>query len=430
MSMGMDPVTGAEVFEPGSAAVSTETNAAVGLATATTATTATTTAANQLTAGWAARIADGESTVFSGAGVWPLLGLLALGADEPGRTELAAAYGLDPAVASTATRRFVDLFDWAPALRAAIGLWYREELPVLDSWLDQLPPATRGRLSGAVIADKERLDAWAQEHTDGMIEEMTVDLDKDTMLVLASAIMVQTTWLHEFFTTWLGSQTGPWATGNEYASLYRSVQPEVIRVVDTGPETGQVTIATVEGNDDIDVLLFLGGPDASAAHVLRAGISAGISASGQTSDSLSGPGITVKTVESFAPETTHYLYLPKFTINAEHDLLDNADLFGLTSVSRPMTSNFSKIAAADLSVGSARQSAMAEFSETGFRAAAVTAIEFMVGSARPAMNHQAQTYSITFDRPFGFAAVHRPTGLVLVAGWVADVIYHTDAPLE
>jgi hypothetical protein len=26
---------------------------------------------------------------------------------------------------------------------------------------------------------------------------------------------------------------------------------------------------------------------------------------------------------------------------------------------------------------------------------------------------------VAFDRPFGFAAVHRPTGLVLVAGWVA-----------
>jgi hypothetical protein len=26
----------------------------------------------------------------------------------------------------------------------------------------------------------------------------------------------------------------------------------------------------------------------------------------------------------------------------------------------------------------------------------------------------------TFDRPFGFVGVHRPTGLVLVAGWVAE----------
>jgi hypothetical protein len=26
---------------------------------------------------------------------------------------------------------------------------------------------------------------------------------------------------------------------------------------------------------------------------------------------------------------------------------------------------------------------------------------------------------VTFDRPFGFLAVHRPTGLVVVAGWVA-----------
>jgi hypothetical protein len=28
--------------------------------------------------------------------------------------------------------------------------------------------------------------------------------------------------------------------------------------------------------------------------------------------------------------------------------------------------------------------------------------------------------SVTFDRPFGFLAVHRPTSLVLVAGWIAE----------
>jgi serine protease inhibitor len=35
-------------------------------------------------------------------------------------------------------------------------------------------------------------------------------------------------------------------------------------------------------------------------------------------------------------------------------------------------------------------------------------------SAKVTMAH------VTFDRPFGFLAADRETGLVLVAGWVAD----------
>jgi len=34
--------------------------------------------------------------------------------------------------------------------------------------------------------------------------------------------------------------------------------------------------------------------------------------------------------------------------------------------------------------------------------------------------HTAKQLTASFDRPFGFVAAHRPTGLVLVCGWVDD----------
>jgi hypothetical protein len=34
--------------------------------------------------------------------------------------------------------------------------------------------------------------------------------------------------------------------------------------------------------------------------------------------------------------------------------------------------------------------------------------------------HRARRIELVFDRPFGFIAAHRDTGLALVAGWVAD----------
>jgi hypothetical protein len=38
---------------------------------------------------------------------------------------------------------------------------------------------------------------------------------------------------------------------------------------------------------------------------------------------------------------------------------------------------------------------------------------------RPPITRQLRV-TVRFDRPFGFLAVDRPTGLVLLAGWVDD----------
>jgi len=386
-------------------------------------------ASNTLTSAWAERIPGGRSTVFSGAGVWPLLGVLALGADEPGRAELAGAYGLDPAQAGSAARLFVDLFDRAPALHAALGLWYRDELSVLDSWLDELPPTTRGRLTGDLVADKAHLDAWAHEHTEGLIKRMPIVLTRDMLLVLATAVMVKTTWHEPFTETTRKVASGPWAGGGRLAALTRSIEPRTVRVVDAGPQDGRITISTVEGGNDIDVLLFLGEPEVPASRVLQAGAAAlsgdlpGTAVDELTGDQP-GPGITVRTVTSTSNRPITNLVAMNFTVRAEHDLLDEADLFGLRTVStRSDAGHFSGISAEEpLFIGSAKQDAMAQFSATGFEAAAVTAIG-MRAAAFIVPKHEVRETTITYDRPFGFAAVHRPSGLIIVAGWVADAEY-------
>ena len=63
------------------------------------------------------------------------------------------------------------------------------------------------------------------------------------------------------------------------------------------------------------------------------------------------------------------------------------------------------------------QSVVARFHSADFEAAAVTSIDMMsLGSE----GFEAAFPWVRFelDRPFGFLAVHRPTNLVLFAGWV------------
>jgi hypothetical protein len=107
----------------------------------------------------------------------------------------------------------------------------------------------------------------------------------------------------------------------------------------------------------------------------------------------------------------------RFTVRSEHDLLEHAEVFGLQTVSRADRGHFSRISPVPLSVDQAVQSTVATFSATGFEAAAVTAVGLRLVSMPV---HNQRGLQMTYDRPFGFLAVHRGTGLVLFAGWVDE----------
>lgn len=384
-------------------------------------------AANALTVRWAAALgaAAGQGTVFSGAGVWPLLGLLATGADERGRAELGAAFGLDPAHAADAVRAVVDLFDRSPGLALALGLWRRADTAVRREWLDRLPPATRGVLGGDAAADQAALDAWAGEHTGGRITRMPVGLSPSIRLLLASALTVETTWLRPLKRNAATRGAGAWSR-TPLALLTRESRggsPEASWLAAT--EAGPVTVTVLEGSDDVDVYLFLGEENRAAADVLSQGIVAltELAASAVPCARWTGdrpaPGVRVTTTTNATGEPETRLECVGFEFSARHDLLAHAKVFGLRHAASP-GDRFPGIGDG-IELAQARQEAVAEFTETGFKAAALTTVAMRrMAMSRPLTQRQARLTTISYTRPFGFAAVHRGDGLVLVAGWVAQ----------
>ncbi|MFF5227272.1 serpin family protein [Dactylosporangium sp. NPDC000521] len=342
------------------------------------------TAANVLTSRWAAA-SDGPA-VFSGAGVYPLLALLAGVASGPARDELLAVapspLPLPPGFAA--------------------GVWTRPDLPLTPGW----DPGTR--LSGDPAADQRRLDAWAAARTGGRITTLPVAVRGDTGLVLASALSVVTGWVQPFDDSTMTPAAGPWS-GRPLPALFRkhiaADALEPLRRVD------DVTLLTVAGTEDIDVVLALGADAAAPGSVL----STAIDGRSRATPSTDGPGVTAQEVDAASPEPELVVSLPSFDVAAHHDLLALDRLFGLRTAARDGT--FPGISPVDLVVSSARQQAVASFTALGFQAATVTALSmyplaYLVPTAR------RLRVTVTFDRPFGFLAVHRPTGLVLVAGWV------------
>ncbi|GAA2054480.1 hypothetical protein GCM10009839_73310 [Catenulispora yoronensis] len=367
------------------------------------------------------------ATVLSGAGVWPLLAFLADGADDTGRAELASALGVPADEAARAARDILATIESSAAARIALGLWTRREVRVHTAWLANIAPGVHGELTGDAATDQKRLDAWTSEHTGGLVPRLPVTLTADIMLVLASALTVEVTW-QEPFRPSITETTGEWADENGQLSVLRRHTTELraLRVADT--PAGRMSALTVDGDGDVDVVLVLGPEDCAPAKVIAAGTDLAASTGHDRSDpsithgpnlpvGTPAPGVTVSTVESMTPMDSLSVTTVPFRVSAHHDLLEHAALFGLRHVSGPGRGHFPGLSDFPLTVDQAAQDAVAVFTAKGFTAAAVMAFAMMAGSAmRP--SSMVRQISVTFDRPFAYYAVHRASGLILVAGWV------------
>ena len=374
---------------------------------------------NDLTASWLARAS--RTGVLSGAGLWPLLAVLAASADEPGRSELARAARVSPDEAMDAARDVLDVLDGLDGVDAALGLWAQQAAQVSPHWRDRLPPGTFGELTGDPAADQPVLDRWAVERTRGLVERFPVQAGPELMLTLATALTLRTTWTRKFTDEPLRPGDGPWG-GRELAGLSRSTTDlDDLRAVSTS--AGPLTMTRVAGDNGLDVHLVLGEPGRESSDVMPAAVAAVTAPveSGNTahdgSKLLAGgdvdgwPGLSIVQ----ATKACLQLNTVRFTLRSDHDLLEQAATFGLETVSRDDRDHFPEIGPVPLRVDQAKQSAVAIFSATGFEAAAVTAIGLRAVSM-PSYN--ARALRVTYDRPFGFVAVHRDSGLVLFAGWV------------
>ncbi|MFH9015443.1 serpin family protein [Streptomyces sp. NPDC017943] len=378
-------------------------------------------AVNGLAARWAG-VSDG-GTVFSAAGVWPLLAHLADGAEGQARAELSEALGLDAGQAPAAARELLAAMGAMRGLETAVGLWTRRTLELKASWEESLPADAHGVLTGDLGVDRLALDAWTVKRTGGLIDRMPVGLTEDTQLVLASALTLRTRWLSPFHETELETAYEPWATTPRLALRRTSAVLDRVGVADT--PGGHVTELRVLGSNALDVHLLLGEEAMRPGQVLRAGVDMlarryAVVRGPQLPLGSVGPGLTVEKVRCARPEPPSLeVTTVAYDMSARHDLLELHRLFGLTAARDTSGGHFPGISDFPLAVESAQQSTRARFNASGFEAAAVTAFG-VAGGGFPALRHVTTRILADFDRPFGFLAVHRHTGLVLTAGWVTD----------
>lgn len=374
-------------------------------------------AANCLTARWCSRLC-GEDFALSGAGLWPLLALLASAADESVRAELAAALERPADSAQRDALEVLDILRAGLSTTAALGIWTHKKAPLREEWKYHLPDGVVQTLT-----DQAALDWWAAEQTGGLIDKFPLEITADTLLVLASALTASVRWRIPFDARprgdcdyWSSEDPGP----PDQLWLSRTTSDLAIAAI----LDAAVTRVVVEGDGDVDVHLLLG--DRQPADVLATGLRE-LSGEAQVCPAVDiegrGPGLIVYREQSSSPEDRLHLELPSFEIKARHDLLEHVDLFGLRSLTDPNTSYLPLLSPVPLCVSEGAQDVLARFFAAGFEAAAVTAFGAMAGSEPPRERYQVTAVNVAFKRPFGFLAVHRPSRLAVVAGWV-------DSPFE
>lgn len=228
-------------------------------------------AVNRMTRQWIRSCTD-ASSVFCAPSAWPLLAFLAHAADGPGRRELEHAVGLPAADARAAALEILGLLREMPAARSALGIWAGEQCSLDPAWTTGLPLDTVGRLTGDPVIDAPLLDGWAREHTGGLVEKMPVEVDEETMLVLAAAMSVRTNWFRPFnesgFPFW--AEEGAWRD-RRYHTLSRVTR--IVDRVNVAPTNhGEITCLEILGSEGITVHLVIGEQERSARQVLEGGL--------------------------------------------------------------------------------------------------------------------------------------------------------------
>ncbi|KUO11787.1 serpin family protein [Streptomyces sp. DSM 15324] len=378
---------------------------------------------NGLTARWAAAAPARGGSVFSAAGLWPLLAFLADGATGRVREELADALGVPADQAAASARELLGLLVGVEGVESALGLWTARTVELEEPWAAGLPAGAHGVLTGDAGADRAALDAWAARRTGGRIGRMPVRLDRDSSLVLATATALRTDW-EEPFSGDIGVWAGGLPSGEDVAGLRRTTTDlDAVGVART-PD-GSVTEARVRGTNGLDVHLLLGEERMTPGQVLAAGVEIlggrlTVVPGGRLPLGAAGPGLCVarQWVREPAPPSV-VLTAVEFALTCEHDVAAHPDPFGLAGAVDGRPGHFPGISRAPLALRSVHQTATAVFSAEGFRATAVTAAEAIWLSVEE-LPYETTVVRASFDRPFGFLAVHRASGLVLTAGWVTE----------
>jgi len=362
--------------------------------------------------------------VASPLGAWLLLALASPASTGHERVLLTEILGCD--VESAAHTAAELLASPHPVVASAVAVWTQagaQPGAIFERWRDELPAA----VATGDLPSRAGLDAWAREHTFGLIDAFPIQDDR-VYLVLASALATKVSWTVPFElapATSLGPDSA-WA--GQLTRVLRTPRRGHTQYVARTADAGDVIVHVVTATGGLAVVSVAAAPEVpartvlAAAHRLSLEHVTGIRTSRrELTDLPLGEGPLWRVREITAPSDICVAVLPAWSATSDLSLADPA--LGFAAARAALLPD-------NGDPWQAGQAAMARYSRTGFEAAAVTAFAATAAARIPARRREAE---LRFAHPYAAVAVSTDRdqvspwhGLPVFSAWVAQPEDATD----
>jgi len=367
-----------------------------------------------------------EEPLFSGLGLWLLLASVAQNIPDYRIQELTRLLGMPLTAASNVARLLISTPSLA--VTAAVGAWAKAPNS------NQLQSVT----SVEPLPAQSVLDAWAKEHTNGLIREFPLTVTDETLLVLATALTAITDWTDQLDHDHDGMLT--LRGGIQTVVATEAAGPVAVAKPFT---TGGVDVYSIAAAQDIPASRIWDAVDEVVALANRGALWHGaVPPSDADWDGSENP-FWLSGTESNNPwrvwreeilreEVDGELggrpvrwssRLPSFATEAVLDL--NAAP-GVPDVVSAICALFPELAGGTVKT---MQAAVARYTDTGFAAAAITAMGCDTGAAPDFSKVTADCVELDFTRPHACIAVGRGgawEGIPLFSMWVKRKMWQSD----
>jgi serine protease inhibitor len=299
-----------------------------------------------------------------------------------------------------ALARLLNPADKSITVRMANGLWVQQGFPLKPDFLRALLTHYETRTETVDFLKPEAaanaINAWVKEQTQGLIEKLfqAGDFDAQTRLALVNTLYFEGKWQYPFPKD--ATSDAPF-----YLESGATKQVPMMRLSERLPYyTGEgfQAVALPYGRGDYRFYLFLPDKGRTVADLRQ-----------QLTPENWGKWLGAFRVVQGS------LQMPRFKIEAKYDLRPPLSALGMGVAFDPDRADFSRIADVSperLFIQKAIQKAVVEVDEEGTKAAAATGITVGVTSV------PVDRFNMVVDRPFLFAIVHQPSGVVLFLGVV------------
>ncbi len=358
-------------------------------------------ASNVFGLGLAARVAASDTrpnVVLSPLSASMALGMTLNGADGATFDAMRGALGfgsLSQDEINASYRDLIDLLtDLDPAVRFEIAnaIWAKEGVPFHQAFFDAVAAAFDARAESRDFSDPATLaaiNAWVEDHTDGLIDSIVEELDPALVMLLVNAIYFDGAWATQFDPEDTRRQSFTRADGSTVSVDMMSLTDVEVRV---GFGPAYMAAELPYGGRAFSMVLVV--PD--DARDWLASLDAGAWAA---------------LVAGLAPQELDLVSIPKFTLTYDAYLNRPLQAMGMDPAFRP-GADFTRMSPIgnQLCIDFVRQKTFIEVDERGTRAAAVTSVGVGVTSFS----------GFVVDRPFVFAIRERLSGTILFVGLVGD----------